>query len=114
MTKTDDPSNGLVEHQDELQANNIQQLANKTFKSATIYAECLTELSCEQPNIENLFPPIITDAKIRVNKFHILQLCERLRKLFLGLMEWLMHQKHGFHRSFMHRNRTLDESLRSD
>lgn len=96
MPKIDDPRNGLVKHQDELQANNIQQLANKTFKSATTYAERLTELSYEQPNMENLFPPIITDAKIRVNKFHILQLCERLRKLFLGPMEWLMHQNMAF------------------
>ena len=96
MEKADSLVNGLVNHQDEPPADGLQQLASTISKSATSYAERLTELELEQPDMENPFPPIIIDAKIQEDKFKILRSCERLMALVLGPTEWLMHQNMSF------------------
>ena len=96
MENTDNLVHGLVNHQKEPPADGLQQLANTISKLATSYAERLTELGQEQPDMENPFPPIITDAKIQEDKLKILLSCERLMALVLGPMEWLMHQNMSF------------------
>ena len=88
--------NGIVKHGDSHRADSLQRLADTISKAATGFSKRMTELGHDQPDMENPFPPIVTDATIQEHKFKILQTCERLMALVLGPTEWLMHQNMSF------------------